>query len=100
MGYPGATVEYALMRGTTGGSGHSESKAPTKFNTDKNVELIGKVFAEMPEVEKDAIAGVYLYRMPERRIALIIGTTRHVIRIRLYAGYQAVFAGLTTNVSA
>lgn len=97
IGYKSTTVEYAIMRGETGGSGISGPKVPTKFNTDRNVETVDRVFSDMPKYEQDAISGVYLYQMPERRIALIVGATRHLIRVRLYAGYVAVYEALTTN---
>jgi hypothetical protein len=94
VGYPMSTVEYAIMQGTTGGSSHAEV-VPTKFNLDKNIEIISKVCAVLPEVEKEPIYGVYRYRMPEERVALILGVSTHVVLVRLWAAYEVVFAALS-----
>ena len=97
LGYKSGTVEYALMRGETGGDIHAGSKVPDRFDCDRNVEILNKVFWNLPENTKNAISGVYLYRMQERRIALIIDVTRHKIRRWLNDGYHAGYEALTGN---
>ena len=62
LGYKSGTVEYALMRGETGGDIHAGSKVPDRFDCDRNVEILNKVFWNLPENTKNAISGVYLYR--------------------------------------
>jgi hypothetical protein len=97
IGFKSSTVEYSIMRGETGGSCLAGSKVPERFNLDRNVERIQKIFTQLPEDQQIPISGVYLYLMPERRIALIVGVPRHQIRKRLYAGYAAGLEGLSTK---
>ena len=97
LGYKSTTVEYALMRGETGGCGQGGSKALMYFECDKNVEKLNTVFWSLEEMQQNAISGVYLYRMPERRIATIIDVTRHQVRNWLNDGYLAGFKALSTT---
>jgi len=97
LGHRSSTVEYALMRGETGGDHISGSKVPERFESDRSVEILNKVFWNLPEDIKNAISGVYLYRMQERRIALIIDVTRHKVRCWLNDGYVAGYEALTGN---
>ena len=97
LGYKSSTVEYALMRGETGGDYINSSKVPSKFNCDRNVEIIDKTFWRLPENQQSAITGIYIYKMPERRIAVICEVSRHEIRKRLFSGYSAVYLALTTK---
>jgi hypothetical protein len=85
------------MRGETGGDVQAGSKVPDRFDNDRNVEILNKVFWDLPEDIKNAISGVYLYRMQERRIALIIDVTRHKVRCWLNDGYLAGYEALTTE---
>lgn len=85
------------MRGETGGDGYGGSKALTYFECDKNVEKLNTVFWSLEEMQQNAISGVYLYRMPERRIATIIDVTRHQVRNWLNDGYLAGFKALSTT---
>jgi hypothetical protein len=94
LGFNSSTVEHSLMRGETGGS-CSILTVPTKFNLDKDIETVQKVFTALPSVEQEPISGVYIYRMKEPRLAIILGVAPHVIRIRLWAGYAAVLEGLS-----
>ena len=97
LGHRSSTVESALMRGETGGDHISGSKVPERFESDKSVEILNKVFWNLPEDIKNAISGVYLYRMQERRIALIIGISLHKVKKHLWIGYEAGFDALTNE---
>lgn len=94
LGYPTTTVEYALLRGLTGGDRAYSSTVPGRFNIDKEIEQVDKVFWRLPVAIKEPITLIYIYRKCERDAAHILGTTRHQIRIRLNKGYKRVFDGL------
>jgi len=98
LGYKSTTVEYALMQGETGGDGVSHDKVPTRYNLDSNVEKLQKTYAKLPQDQQEAIAGVYVYRMPARRIGLIVGVTRHKIQLRLWEAYRTTLDNLTNEI--
>jgi hypothetical protein len=83
------------MRGETGGDGCSLLITPTRFNLDRDIETVQRIFTKLPSIEQEPISGVYIYKMKEPRLAIILGVAPHVIRIRLWAGYAAVLEGLS-----
>jgi len=97
LGYKGSTVEYSLMRGETGGDYQSTSKVPGRFNLDRNVECIDKVFWRFPIDIRDPITAIYLYRLSERRTASILDISRRQIGNRLNSGYLQVYDALRTT---
>ena len=97
LGFKSSTVEWALMRGETGGDGVSGSKIPTRFNCDRNVATIDRVFWHMPVKPREAVSGVYIYCMPQKTIAAILGVSDRQVRNRLMNGYEIIYSALTNT---
>jgi hypothetical protein len=97
LGYKSGTVEYALMRGETGGSAIGCSKVPERFEHDRNAGLLNRVFWSLPDMQQNTITGIYIKRMDERSVAVIIGVTRHKVRGWLSDSYIAGFEAITTE---
>ena len=68
---------------------------PTRFNIDKNVDIVQKVVCKFPPSYQEVIAGVFRDRMKIRRIAIILGVSKWRVESRVYSGYEAVYSGLT-----
>jgi hypothetical protein len=75
------------MRGETGGESQGQAKVPTRFNLDRNVEILCKVFSDLPKERQEIVAGVYLWNMPERRVAVILGIPEHNVYVMLWEVY-------------
>ena len=95
LGYKPTTVEYALMRGETGGDVISTSRVPLKYNGDENIEVIHRAYWRLPDPQKGALYGVFGRRMPERVVAGIAGVSRHEVRKRLNEGYKRLYMAVS-----
>ncbi len=99
LGYKSKTVEYALMRGETGGDVKGTSRVPTRFKDDRNVHLLDRVFWQLDAQPKYAIQLVYVRRKSERDVAICLDTSRHKVRQWLTAAYKAGIQAVTTTDS-
>ena len=97
LGFKSGTVEYALMRGETGGETIGHSKVPERFSEDRRVEIVNKAFWNLDENKRAVVSGVYLHRIQEQRIANMTGMTRHRIRVWLTDSYICVFNSISTE---
>ena len=97
LGFKRETVEYALMRGETGGDVHGKSKVPTRFNDDTNIRKLDRAYWRMGEKQQCTISLIFYKRKSERDAAACLGVTRHVVRQWLNDAYQTGYQALTTK---
>ncbi len=80
LGFPGATVEYRMMRGETAGAPQRGSKTPLRFTLDSEVEDIDRALQRMPEGLRAVVCARHMRGMSLRDGANAVGITVNEFR--------------------